>query len=73
VYHPDFLPSLKGDRVAIHKLRAWAAEFDSLDEERYSALQFVEWVTLELAPPVQPRDDTPPVYSVVGPGALALG
>lgn len=42
IYHSDFLPSLKRERAAVVKLRARAAEFDALDEERYTALQFVE-------------------------------
>jgi len=51
-YNADYLPSLKRERGVLRKLRAWAAEFDALDAERYCALQFIEWLELELAPPV---------------------
>lgn len=72
-YDPDNLPSLRRELAVVQKFKAWAAEFDALDDERYSAAQFVEWVELELAPPARPKGDPEQVYTLVGAGALALG
>lgn len=70
----DPLPSLKRALAVLPKLRRWASEFDALDAERYSAVQFVEWLELELAPPAKPKGDQGgPVYSVVGAAALVFG
>jgi hypothetical protein len=66
------LPSLLRERKLIPKLRSWAEEFDALgDGDRYPAVEFVQWLELEVAPPrrlVEPQ----PVYSVVGVAASAL-
>jgi len=72
IYDPDRLPSL-ARAVTLNKLRAWAAEFDSLDQQRYSALEFIDWLELELAPPVTPKEDEGPVYTLVGAAAAAFG
>lgn len=69
------LPNLRREPLNIATLERWAAEFDRLDRRRrYTAAEFVSWLELEAAPPAPPlRDDPgPPVYSVVGAGALAL-
>jgi hypothetical protein len=61
--------------VLLSKLRAWAAQFHDIDSERYSALQFVEWLELETAPPVRSNGDfgSMPVYPVWAPVAMAGG
>lgn len=73
MYNPDFLPSLKREAALVPKLKQWAAEFDTMDDERYTALQFVEWLELELAPPASPVPDYPPSYPVLGAAALVVG
>jgi hypothetical protein len=71
-FHPDYLPSLAPVRQALARVRAWAAEFDSMDDERYTALQFVAWLELEAAPAPKPLSDYPPSYPVLGVAAVAL-
>jgi hypothetical protein len=72
---PDGLPSLRRQPYTLDTLQRWAAEFDGMDRRRrYTAAEFISWLELEAAPPAPPlRDDPgPPVYSVVGAGAIAL-
>ena len=73
VYNPDYLPSLQRDAHLLPRLAQWAAEFDTMDDERYTALQFVEWLELELSPSAKPVPDYPPSYRVLGAAALVVG
>jgi len=72
IYHGDYLPSLRQEASIVPKLLKWAAEFDSIDAERYTALQFIEWLGLELAPPVKAKEDTGREYPVLGLVAAGL-
>lgn len=41
------MPSLP---EVIEKLRSWAAEFDRIDGQCYTAREFIEWIELEHLP-----------------------
>lgn len=43
------LPKLPTDTDLIERLRRWAREFDTLDVPPVPAVDFLEWVELELA------------------------
>ena len=44
------LPRLALDAELVEKLGQWAEEFDALDDDRYTAADFIEWVRLERQP-----------------------
>jgi hypothetical protein len=65
IYNAAHMPSLRAILGYMPRLKAWAAEFDELADERYTASEFMAWIELEHARPARPKPEPEVVYPVL--------